>query len=192
MENITRLEIINHANNNHAIGRLLSLYKSRGDFENIELSVQDEGRTLKVFISGDENKSKKENTDKYIALIAHDGKKPEMVSLVMNNIETLNLHKLIGTGTTGRLVKESANLNIELLNSGPRGGDAQIATMAIENKLKAVIFLVDPLDVHPHQVDVSMLLRICNVYNIPLATNSSTAILLLKELSEVDGEKQIK
>jgi methylglyoxal synthase len=96
---------------------------------------------------------------------------------------------LIGTGTTGRLVKESANLNIELLNSGPRGGDAQIATMAIENKLKAVIFLVDPLDVHPHQVDVSMLLRICNVYNIPLATNSSTAILLLKELSEVDGEK---
>lgn len=126
----------------------------------------------------------KNNTkDKYIALISHDGKKPDMVSLVMKNIEILKHHNLVGTGTTGGLVK-SAGLDIELLESGPRGGDAQIATMAVENKLKCVIFLVDPMDVHPHQVDVNMLLRICNVHNVVLATNVSTAELILKELND--------
>lgn len=123
------------------------------------------------------------NEDKYIALIAHDGKKPNMVSLVMNNLALLKKHKIVATGTTGSLIK-AEGLTVTLLESGPKGGDAQIATMAVEGKLKCVIFLVDPLDVHPHQVDVSMLLRICNVHNVPLATNVATAELLIKELND--------
>lgn len=121
--------------------------------------------------------------DKFIALIAHDGKKPNMVSLVMNNLGLLKKHKIVATGTTGGLIK-AEGLTVTLLESGPKGGDAQIATMAVEGKLKCVIFLVDPLDVHPHQVDVSMLLRICNVHNVPLATNVATAELLIKELND--------
>ncbi len=121
--------------------------------------------------------------DKFIALIAHDGKKPNMVSLVMNNLVLLKKHKIVATGTTGSLIK-AEGLTVTLLESGPKGGDAQIATMAVEGKLKCVIFLVDPLDVHPHQVDVSMLLRICNVHNVPLATNVATAELLIKELND--------
>lgn len=125
--------------------------------------------------------------DRYIALIAHDGKKPNMVSLVMNNLALLKKHKIVATGTTGSLIK-AEGLTVRLLESGPKGGDAQIATMAVEGKLKCVIFLVDPLDVHPHQVDVSMLLRICNVHNVPLATNVATAELLIKELNNSDYE----
>jgi methylglyoxal synthase len=121
--------------------------------------------------------------DKYIALISHDGKKPDMVSLVLKNIELLKKHKLVATGTTGGLVKD-AGLDVELLQSGPKGGDAQIATMAVEGKLKCVIFLVDPLEAHPHQVDVNMLLRICNVHNVVLATNVATANLIIKELND--------
>ena len=121
--------------------------------------------------------------DKFIALIAHDGKKPNMVSLVTNNLGLLKKHKIVATGTTGGLIK-AEGLTVTLLESGPKGGDAQIATMAVEGKLKCVIFLVDPLDVHPHQVDVSMLLRICNVHNVPLATNVATAELLIKELND--------
>ena len=129
-----------------------------------------------------------EQKDKFIALIAHDGKKPNMVSLVMKNLSLFKKHKLVATGTTGGLIK-SEGLDVELLQSGPKGGDAQIATMAVEGRLKCVIFLVDPMDVHPHQVDVSMLLRICNVHNVPLATNVATAELLIKELNDIDYEQ---
>jgi methylglyoxal synthase len=76
-----------------------------------------------------------------------------------------------------------------LLQSGPKGGDAQIATMAVEDRLICVIFLVDPMDVHPHQVDVNMLLRICNVHNVPLATNVATAELIIKELNDIEDHK---
>lgn len=122
-----------------------------------------------------------------IALIAHDGKKPNMVSLIMKNKETLKHYNMVATGTTGKLILESG-LDVQLLQSGPHGGDAQIATMAVEGKLFCVIFLIDPLDVHPHQVDVSMLLRICNVHNVPLATNVSTAEIIIRELEKVSNE----
>jgi methylglyoxal synthase len=119
--------------------------------------------------------------DKYIAFIAHDGKKPEMVNLVMRYREILNSYNLVATGTTGKHLR-LAGMEVFEVNSGPLGGDAQIASMVVENKIRGVIFLVDPLDVHPHQVDVSMLLRICNVHDIPLATNKSTAEILIKSL----------
>lgn len=126
--------------------------------------------------------------ERSIALIAHDGKKPEMVALAMKNVSVLANYNIVATGTTGKLIA-NAGLNVQLLQSGPHGGDAQIATMAVEKKLLCVIFLIDPLDVHPHQVDVNMLLRICNVHNVPLATNVSTAEMIIRELAKSNNQK---
>jgi len=123
--------------------------------------------------------------EKFIALIAHNGKKPDMVALVMQNKDIFSKYKLVATGTTGGLVKK-AGLEVDLLQSGPKGGDAQIATMAVEDKLICVLFLVDPLDVHPHQVDVNMLLRICNVHNVPIATNIATAEILVRGIKDFE------
>ena len=116
-----------------------------------------------------------------IALIAHDGKKAEMVAFLMENREALNGINLISTGTTGKFV-EQAGLKVTRVLSGPMGGDAQIASMITEGKIDAVIFFIDPLEVHPHQVDVSMLLRICNVHDIPLATNYKTGKMVIDSL----------
>jgi methylglyoxal synthase len=125
--------------------------------------------------------------ERSIALIAHDGKKPNMVALVMKNFQTLKNYNIVATGTTGKLIIDSG-LQVQLLESGPHGGDAQIANLAVKGRLLCVIFLIDPLDVHPHQVDVSMLLRICNVHNVPLATNVSTAEMIIRELAKSTNE----
>jgi methylglyoxal synthase len=119
--------------------------------------------------------------DKFLACIAHDGKKPEMVHLVMEYKDVFLKHKVVATGTTGKHIKQTG-VDVTAMLSGPLGGDAQIASMVANNEIIGVIFLVDPLSVHPHQVDVSMLLRICNVHDIPLATNKATAEILLKSL----------
>jgi methylglyoxal synthase len=121
------------------------------------------------------------NNEKYLACIAHDGKKPEMVHLAMEYKNVFDKYQLVATGTTGKHIKQTG-INVMELKSGPLGGDAQIASMVVNNQILGVIFLVDPLDVHPHQVDVSMLLRICNVHDIPLATNKATAKMLLNTL----------
>ena len=119
---------------------------------------------------------------KTIACIAHDGKKPEMVRFVHKHHDILKNYNLIATGTTGTHIEQVGDLTVTKYKSGPLGGDAQIASLVVDNKVDLVVFLVDPLDVHPHQVDVSMLVRICNVHDIPLATNVATAELLLKAL----------
>ncbi len=116
-----------------------------------------------------------------IALIAHDGKKAEMVQFLLDHREFLGRAKLIATGTTGSHIEKSG-LQVQKLLSGPLGGDAQIAAMAAEKEVDAVIFFRDPLDKHPHEPDVQMLLRICDVHNIPLATNPATARLILEQL----------
>ncbi len=114
-----------------------------------------------------------------IGLIAHDGKKPEMVSFVNAHKDLLSGLKIYATGTTGgHIIREG--YVVECLLSGPLGGDAQIATLVATGFIKAVIFFRDPLDKHPHEPDVQMLLRICDVHNVPLATNRSTAELVLK------------
>jgi methylglyoxal synthase len=118
-----------------------------------------------------------------IALIAHDGKKAEMVAFVLQNRAWLEQATLFATGTTGSHI-EAAGIDVEKLLSGPRGGDAQIAALAAEKKLDLVIFFRDPLDKHPHEPDVQMLMRICDVHNIPLATNPAGAKLMLKGLHE--------
>lgn len=116
-----------------------------------------------------------------IALIAHDGKKADMVAFVMKRLDFFKTVNIIATGTTGTHV-ENAGLAVTKMKSGPLGGDAQIATLITEGKIDSVIFFIDPLDVHPHQVDVHMLLRICNVYDIPLATNYNTARLIISTM----------
>lgn len=118
-----------------------------------------------------------------IAIIAHDGKKPEMVAFLLKNKEKLMHVELVATGTTGGHV-QNAGLKVNKLLSGPLGGDAQIAAMAAEKQLDMVIFFRDPLDKHPHEPDVQMLMRICDVHNIPLATNPATAYLLIQGAAE--------
>ncbi|MEM6735577.1 MAG: methylglyoxal synthase [Bacteroidota bacterium] len=118
-----------------------------------------------------------------ISIIAHDGKKAEMVQFLLDHKSFLNTARLVATGTTGSHA-EKAGLKVEKLLSGPVGGDAQIAAMAAEQKIDAVIFFRDPLDKHPHEPDVQMLMRICDVHNIPLATNPATAKLILERLEE--------
>lgn len=115
---------------------------------------------------------------KSIALIAHDGKKPEMVSFVNKNRNILEKCNVYTTGTTGKFI-EMEGFDVNRLLSGPRGGDAQIAAMVAEGKLDAVIFFRDPLEKHPHEPDVQMLLRLADVYNIPLATNPKAGQYIL-------------
>jgi methylglyoxal synthase len=114
-----------------------------------------------------------------VALIAHDGKKPEMVSFVVHNKEFLSGGKLFATGTTGGHI-EKEGIIVEKLLSGPKGGDAQIAALLATGEIDVVIFFRDPLDKHPHEPDVQMLMRLCDVHNIPLATNPKTAHYILR------------
>ncbi len=118
-----------------------------------------------------------------IAIIAHDGKKAEMVGFVKDHVELFqrkHIH-LVATGTTGSHL-EKAGLEVEKMASGPMGGDAQIASRIADGKIDMVIFFRDPLGKHPHEVDVSMLMRLCDVYNIPLATNPAAATRFVQTL----------
>ena len=119
-----------------------------------------------------------------IAIIAHDGKKADMVQFLNKNQIILQREKikLIATGTTGSKA-ESAGFKIKKMLSGPQGGDAQIAGRVAEGKTKIVIFFKDPLSSHPHESDVNMLIRVCDVHNVPLATNEATAQLLLNAIA---------
>jgi methylglyoxal synthase len=114
-----------------------------------------------------------------LALIAHDGKKAEMVAFINKNRILLEQAELIATGTTGLHI-EQAGFKVERVLSGPLGGDAQIAAMVATKQIDAVFFFRDPLDRHPHEPDILMLVRICDVHDIPLATNPASAKLLLQ------------
>ena len=118
-----------------------------------------------------------------IAIIAHDGKKAEMVQFLMEHKEILIDKKvqLISTGTTGSKAEKSG-LTVTKYLSGPMGGDAQIAARVAEGKTGMVLFFRDPLEKHPHEPDIFMLMRLCDVYNVPLATNPATAELLIKSI----------
>ena len=117
-----------------------------------------------------------------IALIAHDKKKNDMIAFAIKYKEPLAPHDLCATGTTGTLVMGETGLKITRMKSGPLGGDQQIGSMIAEGKLDLVIFLRDPLTAQPHEPDVSALLRLCDVQNIPLATNVKSAEIMLDAL----------
>ena len=122
-------------------------------------------------------------TRKTLALIAHDGKKDEMLAFAGEHRQKLTGYRLIATGTTGSLLRDRVGLEVERLLSGPKGGDVQIAARVAAGELQAVIFFLDPLDAQPHDPDIQAIQRVCNVHNVPLATNVATATLIATGLS---------
>jgi methylglyoxal synthase len=106
-------------------------------------------------------------------------KRPIWLPLYRNDYRFL-IGKMVTTGTTGKHCKHAGIEKLETVHSGPLGGDAEIATQVVNGEITAVIFMRDPLDKHPHDVDISMLMRLCDVHNVPLATNYKTASILIK------------
>lgn len=117
-----------------------------------------------------------------IALIAHDKKKSDMIKLAVKFKDVLSKHEIYATGTTGTMVMGETGIKIYRMKSGPLGGDQQIGSMIANSQLDLVIFLRDPLTAQPHEPDVSALLRLCDVTNTPLATNITSAEIMLKAL----------
>ncbi len=116
---------------------------------------------------------------KTIALIAHDNKKKEIIRWASENKERLSKFNLCGTGTTAKLISEATGLNVKGYLSGPLGGDLQIGAKVAEKDIDVVIFIWDPLQAQPHDPDVKALLRIAALYDVPIATNISTADFML-------------
>jgi len=117
-----------------------------------------------------------------VALIAHDGKKASMVSFVMKRLDFFNREDvdIVTTGTTGTMILHAGVDKVQRVNSGPMGGDAEIAAMVTRGEIDGVVFFRDPLGKHPHEVDVSMLMRLCDVHDVPLATNYKMGHILIK------------
>ena len=131
---------------------------------------------------------------KTLALVAHDAKKDDMVQLIKAHREELAEVDLVATRRTGQLIQERTGLPVTLLQSEPLGGDQQIGALIASEEVNAVIFLRDALTAHPHEPDVSALLRVCDVHNVPLATNLSTAeavLYLMAEHPEALGRHQL-
>lgn len=119
-----------------------------------------------------------------IALVAHDQRKADMVDWAMYNAEMLSKHKLVCTGTTGSLIKQafeekSIEADIDCMNSGPFGGDAEIAALVVRKQIDLAVFLIDDLNPQPHEADIQMLLRQCRVHNVPIACNRYSADLMI-------------
>lgn len=116
---------------------------------------------------------------KNIALIAHDGKKQELMEWCKENADILRKHFLSGTGTTARMITEKTGLPVRGYNSGPLGGDQQIGAKIVEGRIDFVVFFSDPLSAQPHDPDVKALLRIAQVYDIPIANNRASADFMI-------------
>ncbi len=116
-----------------------------------------------------------------IALIAHDKKKQEIIEFTKKHKDTLAKYELVATGTTGKMISEATGLEVKRYLSGPYGGDQQLGGRIAEGKINLVIFLRDPLTAQPHEPDVSALLRVCDVHNVPVVTNTASAELIIKE-----------
>ncbi|TFB23981.1 methylglyoxal synthase [Filobacillus milosensis] len=117
-----------------------------------------------------------------IALIAHDKKKQSLINFVTAYKDIFNDHKLFATGTTGKMLQKETGLEIHRFESGPLGGDQQIGAKIADDEMDMIIFFRDPLTAQPHEPDVSALLRLCDVYKVPLATNEATAEILVRGL----------
>lgn len=118
-----------------------------------------------------------------IALIAHDERKEALVIFVQENESFFKQHELYSTGTTGLRVMENTSLNVHRFQSGPLGGDQEIGALVAKGEMDAIFFFRDPLTSQPHEPDVNALLRLCDVYHVPVATNMQTAKAILKFFS---------
>ncbi len=114
-----------------------------------------------------------------IALIAHDKKKEDIIEFAKEHKEILAKYELVGTGTTAKMVSEATGLDVKGYLSGPYGGDQQLGGRIAEGRIDLVIFFRDPLTAQPHEPDVSALLRVCDVHNVAVVTNSRTAELII-------------
>ena len=121
------------------------------------------------------------------ALIAHDNMKDDMIAFVHKYQKILEGFELYATGTTGKRIIEATGLKITRLQSGPLGGDQQIGALIAEDRIKFMVFLRDPLTAQPHEPDVQALLRLCDVHKIPIATNMSSAEIIIRHLAKIQG-----
>ena len=124
---------------------------------------------------------------KDIALIAHDNEKAKLIEWCMDNYDILKKHRLCGTGTTARMITDKTGLTVKGYNSGPLGGDQQIGAKIVEGVIDFVVFFSDPLTAQPHDPDVKALMRIAQVYDIPMAINRATADFMIQS-ALMDGE----
>lgn len=122
---------------------------------------------------------KKLGTRKRIALVAHDHKKSDLMEWVSHNKEVLSKHELFATGTTGKLIEEKMDRPVKKLMSGPMGGDQQIGAMIANGEIDMMFFFWDPMEAQPHDSDVKALLRLCVLWNIPMACDRATADFLI-------------
>ncbi|MDS0219794.1 methylglyoxal synthase [Haloarcula sp. S1AR25-5A] len=123
-----------------------------------------------------------------VALIAHDDEKPEMIDLAQSYEATLSAFDLVGTGTTSKRIMAETGLTVERKESGPMGGDMQIGAEVAEGRIDGIVFLRDPLTAQPHEPDISALLRICDVHDVPLATTRTSAEYVLEGLARDEAD----
>ncbi|MGE4433410.1 MAG: methylglyoxal synthase, partial [Bacteroidales bacterium] len=119
-----------------------------------------------------------------IALVAHDNRKADLVEWAVFNADFLAKHKLVCTGTTGSMVlnafkNKGVDADVTCMNSGPLGGDAEIAALVVRKQVDLAVFLIDDLNAQPHEADIQMLLRQCRVHNVPIACNRYSADLMI-------------
>lgn len=122
-----------------------------------------------------------------IALVAHNGRKDQMVQFAGQHLDVLSRFEIVATSTTGGLLQDELGLSVHRCLSGPLGGDLQIGAMVAEGSITAVIFLRDPLTAHPHEPDILALMKVCDVHNVPLATNLASAELVLNALGDISA-----
>jgi len=119
-----------------------------------------------------------------LALIAHDGKKDDLLRFAKDRLDLLRRLQLVATATTGSLLSAQLGLEIQRVASGPQGGDLEIGAMIVHGDVQAVVFFRDPLTAHPHEPDIQALMKVCDVHGVPLATNLASAEILLRSLSQ--------
>jgi len=122
-----------------------------------------------------------------LALIAHDGKKDDLLRFAKEHIDLLRRLKLVATATTGSLLSAQLDLEIERVSSGPQGGDLEIGAKIVRGDVQAVVFFRDPLTAHPHEPDIQAVMKVCDVHDVPLATNRASAEILLVGVAELVG-----
>lgn len=122
-----------------------------------------------------------------LALIAHDGKKDDMLRFAREHLELLRRLRLVATATTGSLLAADLGLEVERVASGPQGGDLEIGAMIVRGDVRAVVFFRDPLTAHPHEPDIQAVMKVCDVHDVPLATNRASAEILVGRIADLVG-----